>query len=177
MAKLPLDQAVVRFQGNEERMDVFANGNSSADYISTAGSSVPSIQKFLTLKDTEINVSATGILAQATTQANNAANSLAAMSSTKIDFDAKYAAAMAAGLPDAADSAASAAASAAAAEASWTAALAADNSLNPVIRMNPTTITADITIPAGYNAGSVGPITVADGITVTLEDNSNWSIL
>ena len=44
------------------------------------------------------------------------------------------------------------------------------------VRLNPRNITANLTIPSAYNAASVGPITVADGITVTVQDNATWSI-
>ena len=45
------------------------------------------------------------------------------------------------------------------------------------VRMHPSTITENLTIPAGYNASSIGPLGIADGVTVNLDDNSNWSIL
>jgi hypothetical protein len=44
------------------------------------------------------------------------------------------------------------------------------------IRLNPSTITADFTVAGGYNAASTGPITIADGVTVTVSDNATWSI-
>jgi hypothetical protein len=44
------------------------------------------------------------------------------------------------------------------------------------IRLNPTTVTTDFTVPSGYNAASVGPITIAEGITATVSDNATWSI-
>jgi hypothetical protein len=43
--------------------------------------------------------------------------------------------------------------------------------------LNGQTVTVDYTIPTGFNASSVGPITIADGITVTLPVSSNWVIL
>ncbi len=43
--------------------------------------------------------------------------------------------------------------------------------------MNPSTLTADLTIPSGYNAYSAGPLTIGEGVAVTLNDHSNWSIL
>ena len=49
--------------------------------------------------------------------------------------------------------------------------------MNPAVRMNPSTLTEDLTIPAGYNAYSAGPLTIGENIEVTLNDNSNWSIL
>ena len=73
--------------------------------------------------------------------------------------------------------ASAASASAAGAVAAWTAALAANPDLNPSVRMNPSTITADLTVASDYNAYSAGPITIGEGVNVTLNDNSNWSIL
>jgi len=43
--------------------------------------------------------------------------------------------------------------------------------------LNGQTVTTDYTIPTGFNASSVGPITIASGITVTLPASSNWVIL
>lgn len=51
------------------------------------------------------------------------------------------------------------------------------SSMSSKISMNPSTVSADVTIPAGYNAYSVGPLTIGEGVAVTLADNSNWSIL
>lgn len=44
------------------------------------------------------------------------------------------------------------------------------------IRVNPRFITANFTVASAYNAASVGPITVSDGVTVTVSDNAAWSI-
>lgn len=44
------------------------------------------------------------------------------------------------------------------------------------IRINPRKITADFTVASAYNAASAGPIAVADGVTVTVQDNATWSI-
>jgi hypothetical protein len=43
--------------------------------------------------------------------------------------------------------------------------------------MNPATLTADVSLAAGYNAVSAGPLTIGDGVTITLADTSNWSII
>jgi len=61
MAKLSLDQAVVRFQENDERIDKFANGNATSGYNTTAGVAVPSIQKFLADKNAEIDADLSGV--------------------------------------------------------------------------------------------------------------------
>ena len=46
-----------------------------------------------------------------------------------------------------------------------------------VFVLNGQTVTTDYTIPTGFNASTVGPITISDGITVTLPASSNWVIL
>jgi hypothetical protein len=38
-------------------------------------------------------------------------------------------------------------------------------------------VTSDYTIPSDKNAMSTGPITISDGVTVTVPDNSRWVIL
>lgn len=68
-------------------------------------------------------------------------------------------------------------AAAVSAQAAWTAALAANPDLNPAWRANPSTIAADATLAAGYNAVSAGPITIGEGVTVTLADTSHWNIV
>jgi hypothetical protein len=45
------------------------------------------------------------------------------------------------------------------------------------IVVNSATVSADYTIPTGSNAMSAGPVTVSDGVTVTVSDDSNWVIL
>ena len=42
---------------------------------------------------------------------------------------------------------------------------------------NNTTITASYSITAGKNAGTFGPVTIADGVTVTVPDGSTWTIV
>lgn len=46
-----------------------------------------------------------------------------------------------------------------------------------IFNLNGQTVTTDYTIPTGFNASTVGPITIASGITVTVPDSSNWVIL
>jgi hypothetical protein len=41
---------------------------------------------------------------------------------------------------------------------------------------NPRRISADTTVPAGFNASSAGPIFIDDGVTVVVADHSTWSI-
>lgn len=42
---------------------------------------------------------------------------------------------------------------------------------------NNATLSANYTISTNKNAGSFGPITIADGVTVTIPDGSVWSIV
>jgi hypothetical protein len=43
--------------------------------------------------------------------------------------------------------------------------------------LNETTINNSYTIPTNYNAGTFGPVTVADGVTITVPDNSSWTVV
>jgi len=42
---------------------------------------------------------------------------------------------------------------------------------------NKTTATANYVIPTGENAMSVGPVTVASGITITVSSGQRWLVL
>jgi len=48
---------------------------------------------------------------------------------------------------------------------------------NDIFYENGQNVTADYTLTAGKNAMSSGPITVDDGITVTVPDGANWSVV
>ena len=48
---------------------------------------------------------------------------------------------------------------------------------NKVFYENDTTITSDYTITAGKNAMSAGPISINDGVTVTIPDGSTWTVV
>jgi hypothetical protein len=43
--------------------------------------------------------------------------------------------------------------------------------------VNPTTISANYTLPTNYNAMTAGPITVASGVTVTVPSGSTWTVV
>jgi hypothetical protein len=45
------------------------------------------------------------------------------------------------------------------------------------IMVNNATISSNYTIPTGYNASSVGPVTMASGIAVTVPSGSRWLVL
>lgn len=70
---------------------------------------------------------------------------------------------------------AAAAAASALAAAAYASTAQATNPDSP-IRLNPRTITTDFTVASTYNAASVGPITISEGVTVTVSDNATWSI-
>lgn len=46
-----------------------------------------------------------------------------------------------------------------------------------VIKLNPQSLTSNYTMPSGFNGMSAGPITIADGVVVTIPDGSAWSIV
>jgi hypothetical protein len=43
--------------------------------------------------------------------------------------------------------------------------------------VNNNSVTVSISVPTGYSASSVGPITVNSGITVTVPSGSRWVVL
>jgi len=49
--------------------------------------------------------------------------------------------------------------------------------LGSAIAINKNVISVDTTIPANYSGCSTGPITVADGVTVTVPDGSVGKII
>jgi hypothetical protein len=48
---------------------------------------------------------------------------------------------------------------------------------NNGIFVNSKTVSTSYTVPSGSNAMSAGPVTVADGITVTVSDGSVWTVI
>jgi hypothetical protein len=46
-----------------------------------------------------------------------------------------------------------------------------------VFKNNPNTVSSSYTIPVGYNSMSAGPITIQDGVVVTISDGSSWSVV
>lgn len=53
---------------------------------------------------------------------------------------------------------------------------ATGNGGDAVFYLNEQNVTANYTIPVGFNAGSVGPIGIADGVNVTVSTGSTWVI-
>ena len=70
---------------------------------------------------------------------------------------------------------AAAAAAAALAAQAYASTAQATNPDSP-IRLNPRKVSNDFVVDSNYNAASVGPITISDGVTVTVSDNATWSI-
>ena len=50
-------------------------------------------------------------------------------------------------------------------------------STDKVFYLNAQTVTANYTVPAGQNAMTAGPITIANGVEVTISDGSEWTIV
>ena len=46
-----------------------------------------------------------------------------------------------------------------------------------IFHLNDLVVKKDFTIPVGSNAGTFGPISIADGVTVTISDDSTWSVI
>jgi hypothetical protein len=44
------------------------------------------------------------------------------------------------------------------------------------IRINPTRVMANFALATGYNGASAGPISIGDGVTVTISNGATWSI-
>jgi hypothetical protein len=105
------------------------------------------------------------------TNAVEAASSAAAAQADRVLADAA-AAAVTAQSPAANAAAAAASAAAAAVSAGQAQAVSPDSP----VRLNTRQITAHLTIGSAYNAMSAGPIAIADGITVTVQDFATWSI-
>ena len=49
--------------------------------------------------------------------------------------------------------------------------------VNSPVKINPSTILANTTIPDGNNALSAGPLVIGEGVSVTIGDASSWSIV
>lgn len=148
--KTDIDQLVA----DAQKVHNWAHG--SATHTEAFGNQqVRSPAKLISDKDAEINAAANGVLAQAIFQAGMASNSAAEATTKALE----------------------AAINKELAAAAWTAALAANPDLNPAIRMNPSAIHTDTTIPAGYNAVSVGPIEIATSTHFTVSQGAHWTVI
>lgn len=55
--------------------------------------------------------------------------------------------------------------------------IAGASEANDTISLNRQIISNNYTFPAGHNGVSAGPITIADGVTVTITTGCEWSIV
>ena len=159
-----------------------ARGDATMSYIS--GVMQPELTSAMAwTKTTADNTKADLDVAYAAGLANAAANAAtaveqAALATTngqaQVNSAAAQVALAAAQAAAAASSAASTAGVVAAAQAYAT--LAQATNPDSPVRLNPRNITANLTIASGYNADSVGPIRVADGVSVVVGDNATWCV-
>lgn len=169
---MTLSTDIAQLAGDAAIVHSWVTGGPTTTVAMGAGQ-VRSVAKLIADKDAEINISAGGILAQSVAQVGFATQqALLATSNGATQVSLATAQSQAA---TAAKVAAEVARDAAAA--SWTAALAANPDLNPAVKMNPSNIDTDLTIPSFYNASSVGPLTIDEGVQITINDSANWSIL
>ena len=45
-----------------------------------------------------------------------------------------------------------------------------------IVRINANILTENVSITTGYNASSAGPLTLANNVTVSVANNSTWTI-
>ena len=124
--------------------------------------------------DSELDALKVAMDADASTSTTKAAEALATSLPVQADRVLSQAAAAAVAAQSPVTNAAAAAASALAAAGYAT--LAQATNPDAPVRLNPRRITTALNIASGYNAESVGPITIAEGITVTVSDNATWSV-
>ena len=54
---------------------------------------------------------------------------------------------------------------------------AVGGNMDQIFWLNDVTVTASYTIPTGKNAVTAGPVTINDGVTVTVSDGSVWTVV
>ena len=106
----------------------------------------------------------------------NAKQELALASANAAQADRVLAAAAAAAVAAANPAANAAAAAVSAAAAAVSAGIAQAVSPDSPVRFNTRNITANLVIGSDYNAASAGPITISDGVTVTVQNNATWVV-
>jgi hypothetical protein len=88
LTQLPLNDAIPRFKANEERVDLFVNGNTTQSYVSSNGVSVSTIPKFLVEQSLVINaymVAQTALIVASANTAVNAANNATAQATIAVN--------------------------------------------------------------------------------------------
>lgn len=71
MAILPLDQSIPRFQANEDRINVFVNGDAATNMQTSGGQAVPSIRKIVATKTSQIDTEIAALLGDRTAYVNS----------------------------------------------------------------------------------------------------------
>ncbi|KAE8235534.1 hypothetical protein A4X03_0g9746, partial [Tilletia caries] len=71
MAILPLDQSIPRFQANEDRINVFVNGDAATNMQTSGGQAVPSIRKIVATKTSQIDTEIATLLGDRTAYMNS----------------------------------------------------------------------------------------------------------
>ena len=107
---------------------------------------------------------------------NNAINTAVSATAVAAQADRVICQAAAAAIAQESPTANAAAAAIAAAQAQAYASQAQATNPDSPIRLNPRRIAVNFTVPTGYNAASTGPITVADGVAVTVATGASWSV-
>lgn len=107
---------------------------------------------------------------------NNAINAAVSATAVAAQADRVICQAAAAAIAQESPTANAAAAAIAAAQAQAYASQAQATNPDSPIRLNPRRIAVNFTVPTGYNAASTGPITVADGVAVTVATGAAWSV-
>lgn len=88
MTILPLDQAIPRFKGNENRFDTFTNGDDNTVWVQSGGNALPSLAKWLNDKSQMIDEEFAGPVATAIAAAASAsASAIAAATSAETAQD------------------------------------------------------------------------------------------
>ena len=54
---------------------------------------------------------------------------------------------------------------------------AVGGNMDQIFWLNDVTVTASYTVPTGKNAVTAGPVTINDGVTVTVSDGSVWTVV
>jgi hypothetical protein len=85
MAILPLDQAIPRFQQNDDRLNTWVNGDQTTDMVTSGGQQVPSIRKIVATKTAEIDAEVAQLLGDKEVEINQAANGILAQSEAARD--------------------------------------------------------------------------------------------
>jgi len=59
----------------------------------------------------------------------------------------------------------------------WRTSAFAESASDRVFQLNTMTVSSDFTLPGAESSLSAGPITINDGVVVTIPNNQNWVIL